>query len=349
MKPLFMTILVLAVLFFAQNINGQVNNGENAKLEAKIGKVLHDYYEAYVRRDSAAISSILADGGFVYDQTSGYENNYLLAADYRNYFRLPMAVNSKDSFELTDLKIISAGKDTAIANYTIIMKNETNGRTVIERSRTTNVLVRRGGRWQIVADHSSRLPEPSKPFTGGMPFGWTRGGADGGKGYSVLLDTAVKHGGRASALLKFACGNENEYGTIGQVVAAEDYRGKRIRLSGWLKTENADSAAMWMRLDGDKHLLGFDNMDDRPVIGTTNWKQYELVLDVPAESVTLFSVCSFPERDKSGQMISNWKSSAKIFPQPICFHRNKCVLKTRIEYQNKRTPNSPSISVLKME
>ena len=42
-----------------------------------------------------------------------------------------------------------------------------------------------------------------------------------------------------------------------------------------------------MRLDGDKHLLGFDNMDDRAVKGTTDWKQFEFVLDVPTGAVNV--------------------------------------------------------------
>ena len=46
MKRAFMTTLILAVLVFAQNINGQINtNGDNAKLEAEIGKVLRDQKE----------------------------------------------------------------------------------------------------------------------------------------------------------------------------------------------------------------------------------------------------------------------------------------------------------------
>jgi hypothetical protein len=40
---------------------------------------------------------------------------------------------------------------------------------------------------------------------------------------------------------------------------------------------------MWLRIDGDAgKVLGFDNMDSRPVSGTTEWKRYDIVLDVPA-------------------------------------------------------------------
>jgi len=41
-------------------------------------------------------------------------------------------------------------------------------------------------------------------------------------------------------------------------------------------------------LDGFSRLLGFDNMDDRPVTGTTEWTQYAIVLDVPDDAIMFF-------------------------------------------------------------
>ena len=97
----------------------------------------------------------------------------------------------------------------------------------------------------------------------------------------MTVDTNIKHGGKSSAAIKLTCGGENEFGSLGQLVAADDYRGKRVRLTGWLKTENADSAVLWMRVDGNRQTLGFDNILNRAVTGTTDWKQFEVVLDVP--------------------------------------------------------------------
>jgi hypothetical protein len=43
-----------------------------------------------------------------------------------------------------------------------------------------------------------------------------------------------------------------------------------------------------MRVDGPgKKLLALDNMDDRPAVGTTDWKRYDIVLDVPYDSVDI--------------------------------------------------------------
>ena len=47
-----------------------------------------------------------------------------------------------------------------------------------------------------------------------------------------------------------------------------------------------DWAGLWMRVDGPgKKMLGFDNMQNRPLVGTKDWQQYQVVLDVPEESV----------------------------------------------------------------
>jgi hypothetical protein len=43
-----------------------------------------------------------------------------------------------------------------------------------------------------------------------------------------------------------------------------------------------------MRIDGKhKSLLGFDNMEDRAIKGSTGWTEYKVVLDVPEESVEI--------------------------------------------------------------
>ena len=61
-------------------------------------------------------------------------------------------------------------------------------------------------------------------------------------------------------------------------------------MSGFLKSENVEGmAGLWLRVDqvGSKTPLGFDNMSDRKIKGTTPWKKYEIVLDVPSNASNL--------------------------------------------------------------
>ena len=54
------------------------------------------------------------------------------------------------------------------------------------------------------------------------------------------------------------------------------------------KSKNVEQwAGLWMRIDGKENprkSLGFDNMQNRPIKGNTDWKYYNVVLDVPEEA-----------------------------------------------------------------
>lgn len=65
--------------------------------------------------------------------------------------------------------------------------------------------------------------------------------------------------------------------------------GKRIRFSGYIKTQGItrEWAGLWWRVDGKSGVLAFDNMHDRGVTGTTDWKRYEIDLQVPADATNI--------------------------------------------------------------
>jgi len=64
-----------------------------------------------------------------------------------------------------------------------------------------------------------------------------------------------------------------------------DLRGKRIRLSAWVKTKSVSQwcgLQLYMVAQGDK-LIVDDDMSDRPVHGTTDWTLLQTVVDVPSD------------------------------------------------------------------
>jgi hypothetical protein len=121
-----------------------------------------------------------------------------------------------------------------------------------------------------------------------LPAGWFVAGS-APNDYEFSRDTSIAQSGRSSALIAAKPGiTSNGFGTLMQIIDAESYRGSRLRLSGYLKTSEVAKAQMWMRVDGpDRRILSFDNMDARPVSGTTGWTRYEIVLDVPADSIDI--------------------------------------------------------------
>jgi hypothetical protein len=118
------------------------------------------------------------------------------------------------------------------------------------------------------------------------PEGWFKAGSHPND-YDMGADTTAHHGGKASGFIK-AKEDPKGFGTLMQMFRADNYRGKRLRLSGYVKSDQIDDwAGLWMRIDGKTKTLGFDNMEERAIKGTTDWKKYEIVLDVPKESVNI--------------------------------------------------------------
>jgi hypothetical protein len=74
-----------------------------------------------------------------------------------------------------------------------------------------------------------------------------------------------------------------------QSFQAGEYWDGRLQLSAFLKASGIEGwAGLWMRVDGPRGAtLAFDNMEDRPLRGTTDWQKFEVVLDVPEISVKI--------------------------------------------------------------
>jgi hypothetical protein len=73
--------------------------------------------------------------------------------------------------------------------------------------------------------------------------------------------------------------------TLSQIFKADQYRGKRMKFSGVIKSEAPEgSMALTMRVDGlCQGMLEFDDMYGRNITGITDWKKVDAVLDVPWE------------------------------------------------------------------
>lgn len=105
--------------------------------------------------------------------------------------------------------------------------------------------------------------------------------------YEQGIDSSATYNGKKSGYLKSKVAQPGGFGTFMQMFKANYYWNKRMRLSVAVKSEGLEGwAGLWMRIDGPGgNTLGFDNMHSRPIKGTTDWQKYEVVLDVPKESV----------------------------------------------------------------
>ncbi|MBO1581733.1 helix-turn-helix transcriptional regulator [Bacillus sp. XF8] len=121
----------------------------------------------------------------------------------------------------------------------------------------------------------------------GLPKGWVLSGSHPTE-YEMGLDYEIVHQGKASAYIKAKEDvTHGGFTTLMQMFKADKYRGKRLRLTAFIKSESVkDWAGLWVRVDGkDTDPLAMDNMQNRPIKNTTNWQPYSVVLDIKEEAL----------------------------------------------------------------
>ena len=132
------------------------------------------------------------------------------------------------------------------------------------------------------------------------PAGWHISGS-APKNYNISIDKGAGQNGKDVPTIK-SIKEGKGFATLMQSCRADKYLGKRVRMSGYIKTENVINwAGFWFRVDGayGQTTLSFDNMRERPIKGTAGWAKYDIVLDVPENA---FDMAYGAQLDGSGQI-----------------------------------------------
>jgi hypothetical protein len=117
--------------------------------------------------------------------------------------------------------------------------------------------------------------------------GWVKAGSSP-KDYEAGVDSRTAFTGASSGYIRSASASPEVFGTYMQMMDATEYRGKRVRMTAQVKTENvAEWAGMWLRVDQMQKPVAFDNMANRPIKGTNDWMPVSIVLDVDANATGL--------------------------------------------------------------
>jgi hypothetical protein len=137
-----------------------------------------------------------------------------------------------------------------------------------------------------VKEHHGR--QKQEVVTMGLKHWWKTGAAPNDYEFGLAEDTFE---GQPVAYLRSIVQPVRSFAAFCQTIAAEDYRGKRVRFSAALKANNvADGwGGLLLRVDGPRldETLAIDTMEDRPLVGTTDWQEHALVLDVAAAAATI--------------------------------------------------------------
>ena len=155
-------IAVLSTTFAGGAAEGSSSENRAAQDVASLERA---WSEAYIRHDLEAVSRIIADDyigidgrGVVTDKAAELEEAKPPAADATG----PVLLHE----QLSDLRVRVYG-GTAVLTAINTARFESSGTESTIRYRRTTVWVRRGGRWQCVSFHGSRILEPPQPESGG--------------------------------------------------------------------------------------------------------------------------------------------------------------------------------------
>lgn len=129
------------------------------------------------------------------------------------------------------------------------------------------------------------LASATASFADDLPDGWFLSG-NNREAFTVVPGTA---GSGRSAVLKSVADPEGRAGLLVQACRAGFYAGHRARLTARVKTQDA---AGWVGLvlraeDKNGTIVALDNMNTRPIKGTTDWQTATVILDIPPTAITL--------------------------------------------------------------
>ncbi len=154
MKQFFLILLLIFMLpafAFAQN------NSRQAKVEAEVKQVMEDWNKAYLTGDKKLFDRIVADEWMITLGSGKVEEN-AKAEEMSSIMRLDSAYILRND----EVKVRVYGNAATVSRL-VTDKGKYAGRDIDRVSRSTDVLVKRKGRWQVVSTHLTRIPPPQPP------------------------------------------------------------------------------------------------------------------------------------------------------------------------------------------
>ena len=112
--------------------------------------------------------------------------------------------------------------------------------------------------------------------------------------YLVKTDSTIKHSGNYSVSIESTDSvQENTFGGIGFQIPAK-YAGSQIELRAYIKMQNVSNGYIGLVLQilGNTGVLGFDNMQNKNIHGTSDWTMYSVQLQLP-EKAKSFTIGAF--------------------------------------------------------
>lgn len=119
-----------------------------------------------------------------------------------------------------------------------------------------------------------------------LPENWFQWGS----GYILNIDTVIKHTGKnAICIQPSEKTTANSFGCIAYSVPAV-YEGRKIELRAYMKLLDVTEKpiGLMLRIDGSTGSLQFDNMQQKKIMGTSDWKLYSVELPYPESAKAIY-------------------------------------------------------------
>jgi hypothetical protein len=156
---------VLPLLFLIACSQGSESNavastpaaqvGSNEDVEELLSRIERDWADALVKGDVAFTEGLLEDD-YVGTMSDGRR-----ITKAQNLDNLRSGAFKSESMVVDGIKVRVLG-DTAVVTLDQSEKSQFEGKDISGRSMWTDIFMRRDGKWQIVANHGSRVDESKK-------------------------------------------------------------------------------------------------------------------------------------------------------------------------------------------
>jgi len=134
-----------------------------------------------------------------------------------------------------------------------------------------------------------------------LPAVWYTGTLDqnavGGDIFQISLDDLEKHSGNLSLKMEMTSAPNGKFGVFmnPNTLPIEDFAGKSVLYSGWIKTKNVNyvdkngALGLWFRVDGaNNETLGFGSTYSIILEGDNNWKFESVKIDVSKDAKAIY-------------------------------------------------------------
>jgi hypothetical protein len=124
-------------------------------------------------------------------------------------------------------------------------------------------------------------------FKKNLPVDWVKWGTDN---YSLNVDTAIKHSGSYSLSIQSIRPQRDQAFGCAAYAISPDFKGRKIEVKAYMKLQDVENGkiGLMLRIDQQFGKTRLENMQEKKIKGTSDWKLYSVRLSLPKEPTKIY-------------------------------------------------------------